>query len=325
MDLQAQDRAHRIGQSKEVRVFRLVSHNTVEEKILEKANFKLDVDAKVIEAGMFNTHANDKMRRAMLENLLRDSEDREEAELLQDDEHLNEVIARNEEEFALYMKMDKERKEQEQEMWRKAGNKGAPPPRLMTDEELPDWIKVDPEAEDQLQSYGRGQRERPEVSYKLPTEADFTRKRKATQLPKQTKRSKTSKTNPSSGSSSPSSPIQDKVIAILDALQDIKDPSTGRTLTAPFMKLPSKREYPQYYSVIKRPISINKIRSTDYTHAQDFKEDFLLLVQNATSFNIPDSDIYNDAVQLEVRSLFFFVLFSCFADVEFFFFFRNCF
>jgi len=38
-DLQAQDRAHRIGQQKEVRIFRLISHNSVEEKILEKATF----------------------------------------------------------------------------------------------------------------------------------------------------------------------------------------------------------------------------------------------------------------------------------------------
>jgi ATP-dependent helicase STH1/SNF2 len=65
-DLQAQDRAHRIGTKHEVRVFRLVCHNSVEEKILERANFKLDVDAKVIQAGMFNTYSNEKMRKAML-------------------------------------------------------------------------------------------------------------------------------------------------------------------------------------------------------------------------------------------------------------------
>jgi len=52
MDLQAQDRVHRIGQEKEVRVFRLVSHNSVEEKILERASFKKDVDAKVIQVLM---------------------------------------------------------------------------------------------------------------------------------------------------------------------------------------------------------------------------------------------------------------------------------
>src|ERR1700730_19039034 len=50
-DLQAQDRAHRIGQKNEVRILRLISSNSVEEKILERAKFKLDMDGKVIQAG----------------------------------------------------------------------------------------------------------------------------------------------------------------------------------------------------------------------------------------------------------------------------------
>jgi len=51
MDLQAQDRAHRIGQKKQVRVFRLVSEGTVEERIIEKAEHKLRLDALVIQSG----------------------------------------------------------------------------------------------------------------------------------------------------------------------------------------------------------------------------------------------------------------------------------
>ncbi len=47
-DLQAQDRAHRIGQQNEVRVLRLMTVNSVEEKILAAARYKLNVDSKVI-------------------------------------------------------------------------------------------------------------------------------------------------------------------------------------------------------------------------------------------------------------------------------------
>jgi len=36
MDLQAMDRAHRIGQKKQVRVYRLITKNTMEEKMVEK-------------------------------------------------------------------------------------------------------------------------------------------------------------------------------------------------------------------------------------------------------------------------------------------------
>ncbi|KJE94231.1 helicase, variant [Capsaspora owczarzaki ATCC 30864] len=51
MDLQAQDRAHRIGQKKQVRIFRFVTENTVEERIIERAEMKLRLDAMVIQQG----------------------------------------------------------------------------------------------------------------------------------------------------------------------------------------------------------------------------------------------------------------------------------
>jgi len=51
MDLQAQDRAHRIGQKKKVTVFRLVTEGSVEEKIVERAEKKLYLDAVVVQQG----------------------------------------------------------------------------------------------------------------------------------------------------------------------------------------------------------------------------------------------------------------------------------
>ena len=51
MDLQAQDRAHRIGQTKPVKVFRLITEKTIEEKILARAMKKLHLDALVIQSG----------------------------------------------------------------------------------------------------------------------------------------------------------------------------------------------------------------------------------------------------------------------------------
>lgn len=51
VDLQAQDRAHRIGQTKQVCVFRLITENSVEEKIIERALQKLRLDQLVIQQG----------------------------------------------------------------------------------------------------------------------------------------------------------------------------------------------------------------------------------------------------------------------------------
>merc|ERR1711977_543604 len=51
VDLQAMDRAHRIGQKKEVHVYRFCSENSIEEKVIEKAYKKLKLDALVIQQG----------------------------------------------------------------------------------------------------------------------------------------------------------------------------------------------------------------------------------------------------------------------------------
>uniref|UniRef100_A0A7S1XF10 Uncharacterized protein n=1 Tax=Compsopogon caeruleus TaxID=31354 RepID=A0A7S1XF10_9RHOD len=51
VDLQAMDRAHRIGQKNPVNVYRLIAENTVEERILKKAMEKLRLDTLVIQQG----------------------------------------------------------------------------------------------------------------------------------------------------------------------------------------------------------------------------------------------------------------------------------
>ena len=73
-DLQAQDRAHRIGQQNEVRVLRLCTVNSVEEKILAAAKYKLNVDQKVIQAGMFDQKSSGCERRAFLQAILEHEE-----------------------------------------------------------------------------------------------------------------------------------------------------------------------------------------------------------------------------------------------------------
>lgn len=46
-DLQAQDRAHRIGQKKEVRILRLVTERSVEQQVMAGASRKIEMDKKV--------------------------------------------------------------------------------------------------------------------------------------------------------------------------------------------------------------------------------------------------------------------------------------
>lgn len=66
-DLQAQDRAHRIGQKKEVNVYRLVTADSVEEKIIERAQQKLKLDAMVVQQGRLQEKQTKLSKNDMLE------------------------------------------------------------------------------------------------------------------------------------------------------------------------------------------------------------------------------------------------------------------
>ena len=55
MDQQAQDRCHRIGQTRDVHIYRLIGEGTIEESILQKAIQKRELDSMAIQLGNFNT------------------------------------------------------------------------------------------------------------------------------------------------------------------------------------------------------------------------------------------------------------------------------
>ena len=50
-DLQAQDRAHRIGQTRPVMVYRMVTGNTIDQKIVERARAKRKLEKMIIHKG----------------------------------------------------------------------------------------------------------------------------------------------------------------------------------------------------------------------------------------------------------------------------------
>lgn len=160
-DLQAQDRAHRIGQTREVRILRLITEDTVEEVILQRAHAKLEIDGKVIQAGKFDNKSTAEEQEAFLRSLLEAEELRreqnEEDEDMDDDE-LNVILARDEEEHAKFRLLDEER----------ILNSPYGRDRLMSSDELPEeYTKdiaeaLDPQSKEIL---GRGARERKIIYY----------------------------------------------------------------------------------------------------------------------------------------------------------------
>lgn len=67
--MQAQDRAHRIGQKKPVQVFRLVTDETVEVKVVERAQQKLKLDAMVVQQGRLQDKEKKMTKQDLLDTL----------------------------------------------------------------------------------------------------------------------------------------------------------------------------------------------------------------------------------------------------------------
>ncbi|RLN92278.1 hypothetical protein BBJ28_00019650, partial [Nothophytophthora sp. Chile5] len=93
MDAQAQDRAHRIGQTRDVHIYRLVSEHTVEENILRKAQQKRHLDFLVMSEGQFTT---DFFSKASLRELMTGSTGAGDVEELESEEESEEDEAEDE-------------------------------------------------------------------------------------------------------------------------------------------------------------------------------------------------------------------------------------
>ncbi|KAJ3751098.1 SNF2-family ATP dependent chromatin remodeling factor snf21 [Lentinula detonsa] len=168
-DLQAQDRAHRIGQTKAVLILRFITEKSVEEAMYQRARYKLDIDDKVIQAGRFDNKSTQEEQEELLRSILEadQEEENEEAGDMNDDE-LNALIARSDGEAEVFRQMDIKRERDMLENWRSLGNRGKPPQPLIQLEELPECYQTDEpfdskDAEELIE--GRGQRKRNIVSY----------------------------------------------------------------------------------------------------------------------------------------------------------------
>ncbi|XP_048839487.1 probable global transcription activator SNF2L1 [Brienomyrus brachyistius] len=102
VDLQAMDRAHRIGQKKPVRVFRLITENTVEERIVERAEMKLRLDSIVIQQGRLIDQQSNKLAKDEMLQMIRHGATHvfasKDSELT--DEDINTIVERGEKKTA---------------------------------------------------------------------------------------------------------------------------------------------------------------------------------------------------------------------------------
>merc|ERR1719310_1134431 len=69
-DKQAVARAHRVGQTREVRILRLITDSAVEHHMEQRCQEKLDMEKKVMGAGLFRSTATAEQRREALRSVL---------------------------------------------------------------------------------------------------------------------------------------------------------------------------------------------------------------------------------------------------------------
>ncbi|XP_041475495.1 transcription activator BRG1-like isoform X1 [Lytechinus variegatus] len=328
-DLQAQDRAHRIGQQNEVRVLRLMTVQSVEEKILAAAKWKMSMDSKIIQAGMFDQKSTNSERRAYLRALLETEADQDEEENeVPDDETVNQMIARSEEEFEIYQRMDIERRRNEA---RDPNRK----PRLMEENELPSWLVKDEKdverltfEEEEEKLFGRGSRQRKDVDYsdtltekeflraiqdgnldeieeikkekkrrykrKRPIEDDDEQEMEVEREPErehhqEVEKPKKRRGRPPAEKPTPNPPHLTKLMKkLVEVMSKYKD-NTGRPLAHPFMQLPPKRILPDYYELITKPMDLKKVKDRIRLHKYRCLDD----LEKDTVLMFQNAQIYN--------------------------------
>ncbi|KJH49886.1 protein, SNF2 family [Dictyocaulus viviparus] len=274
-DMQAQDRAHRIGQKREVRVLRLITTNSVEERILAAAKYKLNVDEKVIQAGKFDQRSTGAERKQMLEQIIRAESEDDEDDEVPDDETINQMIARSEDEFNQFQSMDIDRRREEAGQLHRR-------PRLLEENEIPDDII---KASDDFAEMERAQKE---GVYKEDVGATGRRRRREVDY--------------STDLMSDDQWLKQIDDAVYDIMVGFKT-NDGREIAVPFIELPTKRELPDYYEVVQNPMDFARIKKKidkgRYATIEEMGGDVKLLCENARLYNMEGSDIYNDSLLLE--------------------------
>ncbi|KAJ6321298.1 hypothetical protein OIU77_011401 [Salix suchowensis] len=268
VDLQAQARAHRIGQKRDVLVLRFETVQTVEEQVRASAEHKLGVANQSITAGFFDNNTSAEDRREYLESLLRECKKEEAAPVL-DDDALNDLLARSESEIDVFESVDKQRRANEMATWKSLllgqgvdtlEHQPPLPSRLVTDDDLKAFYKAMnlydvPKAGVEsnagvkrkgqslvgldTQQYGRGKRAREVRSYEEQwTEEEFEKMCEAESLDSPTGKEETGERNLMKdasgsllaiGSTEPQAPLQ----LAIDSTEPLASPQLAIGSTEP--------------------------------------------------------------------------------------------
>merc|ERR1719369_2578340 len=96
--------------------------------------------------------------------------------------------------------------------------------------------------------------------------------------------------------------IVKKMKKLMEVVIQYED-SDGRVLSEPFIKLPSRKDLPDYYEVIRKPMDITKIltkiEDEKYEDLDALEKDFMLRCTNTQRYNEDGSLIHEDSIVLQ--------------------------
>jgi superfamily II DNA or RNA helicase len=100
--------------------------------------------------------------------------------------------------------------------------------------------------------------------------------------------------------------ITQALIRIMLALRKIPR-IDGSMLSTLFLDLPDAKHYPDYYAIVKNPVSLKtmtrKLRDAKYNSTSELTSEMNTMVQNALLYNGSDSPVYKDALLIQERYL----------------------
>lgn len=97
-------------------------------------------------------------------------------------------------------------------------------------------------------------------------------------------------------------PMEARINTVLKGLRKFKN-SGGELKILPFERLPDKGSMPEYYQEIKNPMAMDlvkrKAKRKKYQSVDAALKDLDLIFDNAKEYNLEDSQVYKDAVDLQ--------------------------
>ncbi|KAH6721376.1 hypothetical protein BKA61DRAFT_467254 [Leptodontidium sp. MPI-SDFR-AT-0119] len=98
-------------------------------------------------------------------------------------------------------------------------------------------------------------------------------------------------------------PMEARINSVLKGLRKFKHGGSGDLKILPFERLPDKSQMPEYYQEIKNPIAMDlikkKAKRKKYHSVDQALKDLELMFENAKLYNLEDSQVYQDAVDLQ--------------------------